>query len=184
MERCWIDSYIDIILFIILFTIVIAGSAALDIPKLHQLDYLERNGKKVKLIDAVAAHWDKVALRLHFEGYDRDRIARDHHQQSVSAATTVFTEWLNGKGRQPPSWAVLIKALQETELFTDIINDLECILGISNDDLTESQEPLHVSSLCSKSHDTGIMTLISIHIFIIILYLQLYQRMIQKEKLH
>ena len=146
----------------------------MDIPKLHQLDYLEENGKKIKLIDAVAALWDKVALRLHFKRYDIDRIARDHHQQSVSAATIVFKEWLDGKGRQPPSWAVLIKALQETELFTDVINDLECILGISNNDLTEPQEALHVSSLCSKSHDTGIVILISIHI--ILLYLQLYQR--------
>jgi hypothetical protein len=115
---------------------------------------LEGNGKKVELIDAVAALWDKVALRLHFKRYDIDRIARDHHQQSVSAARTVFTEWLNGKGRQPPSWAVLIKVLQEIEFkFTDVINDLERILGISHDDLTEPQEVLRVSSLCSKFHD-------------------------------
>ncbi|MCG8625938.1 MAG: death domain-containing protein [Proteobacteria bacterium] len=131
--------------------IIIISFAIIIVPKLHQLDYLERNGKKIKLINAVAAHWDKVALRLHFEGYDIDRIAKDHHQQSISAATTVFKEWLNGKGRQPPSWAILIKALQETELFTDVINDLECILGVSNDDLTEPQQALHVSSLSSKS---------------------------------
>ena len=119
-------------------------------PKLHQLDYLEGNGKNVKLIDTAAAVWDKVALRLHFEGRDIARIARDHHQQSVSAATTVFIEWLDGKGRQPPSWAVLIQALKETELFLDVVNDLECILGISDDSITHNEPQKILSSSCSK----------------------------------
>ena len=122
-------------------------------PKLHQLDCLEENGKKVKLIDATAAFWDKVAIRLHFEGRDIARIARDHHQQSVLAATTVFIEWLDGKGRQPPSWAVLIKALKETELFTDIVNNLECILGISDDFIAHNKPQEAVVSSCSKSYD-------------------------------
>ena len=138
------------------FPITGTGLSASATPELHQLDYLEGNGRKVlKLIDTAAALWDKVALKLHFEGRDIARIARDHHQQSVLAATTVFIEWLDGKGRQPPSWAVLIKALKETELFIDVVNDLECILGIS-DDLIVSDEPQEVlSSLCSKSHDLG-----------------------------
>ena len=116
---------------------------------------MEGNGKKVKLIDTAAAVWDKVALRLHFKGCDIARIARDHHQQSALAATTVFSEWLDGKGRQPPSWAVLIQALKETELFLDVVNDLECILGISDDlipyNINETREVL--SSTCSKYYD-------------------------------
>ena len=116
---------------------------------------MEGNGKKVKLIDAAAAVWEKVAIRLHFEACDIARIAKDYHQQSVLAATTVFIEWLGGKGRQPASWDILIKALKETELFTDIVNDLEYILGIS-DDFTAYDEPQEVvSSPCSKSHDLG-----------------------------
>ena len=113
---------------------------------------MEGNGRKVKLIDTAAAVWDKVAIRLHFERHDIARIARDHHQQSVLAAKTVFTEWLDGKGRQPPSWAVLIKALKETEtdLFIDVINDLECMLDIS-DDLT-MHKPEQILSPHRKSH--------------------------------
>ena len=142
-------------IYCISYNIVGTDLSASTTPELHQLDYLEGNGKKIKLIYTAAALWDKVALRLHFERRDIARIARDHHQQSISAATTVFNEWLDGKGRQPLSWAVLIKAFKETELFTDVVNDLECILGI-NDDLIANDEPQEVlSSLCSKSHDLG-----------------------------
>lgn len=111
---------------------------------------MEGNGKKVKLIDAAAAVWDKVALRLHFKRHDIATIARDHHQQSVLAATKVFSEWLDGKGRQPPSWAVLIQALKETDSFPDVVNDLKCILDISNDLITHDEPQKILSSSCSK----------------------------------
>ena len=98
------------------------------IPKLHQLDFLEGNGRAVRVIDTAAAIWDKVALRLHFEHHDITRIERDHHQQSVLACQTVFGEWLEGKGRQPTSWDTLIKALREAGL-SEIVSDLECVLS-------------------------------------------------------
>ena len=64
------------------------------VPKLHQLQLLERHGKRVKVIDVVAAEWDRVALRLFFESYDISRIERDHPQQSVQACSYSFR--LNG----------------------------------------------------------------------------------------
>ena len=98
------------------------------VSELHQLDLLERNGRTVRVIDAAAAIWDKVALRLHFEHHDITRIERDHHQQSVLACQTVFGEWLEGKGCQPTSWDTLIKALREAGL-SEIVSDLECVLS-------------------------------------------------------
>ena len=91
---------------------------------------MEGNGKIVKVIRAVAAMWDHVALSLHFEAHDISRIKMDHRQQSVQAMiTTVFHEWLEGGGRQPTTWQTLIKTLNEAG-FLSVASDLENILGI------------------------------------------------------
>ena len=81
------------------------------------------------MIDMVAAKWDNVALRLYFESYDISRIERDHPQQCVQASITVFTEWIEGKGRQPSSWHTLIEALKETRL-KSVASDLENMFGM------------------------------------------------------
>ena len=107
------------------------------IPKLHQLHLLERYGKRVKVIDMVAAEWDSVALRLHFESYDISRIERDHPQQCIRASITVFTEWIKGKGRQPSSWHTLIEALKETRL-QSVASDLDSIFGMLCCAITQS----------------------------------------------
>ena len=103
-----------------------------SIPKLHELDHIEGNGKIVKVIEHVASTWNKIALRLHFNHHDICRISRDFHQQSVQAMSTVFTEWLEGKGRKPVTWETLILALKEGEYLT-IANDLEVIFGVHSD---------------------------------------------------
>ena len=105
-------------------------SIGASIPKLHQLDLLEGNGKRVKLINSVAPIWDRVALRLHFEGCDIDQIMRDYPQQCAVASRTMFSDWLNGKGRRPTSWNTLIQALKEMGVeLSKIATDLESILG-------------------------------------------------------
>ena len=83
----------------------------------------------MKVIRAVAATWDYVALSLHFEAHDISRIKMDHHQQSIQAIKAVFHEWLEGGGRQPITWQTLIKALNEAG-FLSVASDLESILGI------------------------------------------------------
>ena len=99
------------------------------VPKLHQLHLLERHGKTVKVINMVAAVWDSVALRLHFDSNDIARIKRDHPQQCIQAAITVFSEWIKGNGRQPSSWHTLIEVLKETRL-QSVASDLENIFGM------------------------------------------------------
>ena len=96
---------------------------------MHQLDFLEGNGKTVRLIHTVATDWITVANRLYFEYYDIIRIERDNDYQAVSACVTMFREWLDGKGRQPTTWNTLIKALRETGL-SEIASDLEYVLGM------------------------------------------------------
>ena len=98
-------------------------------PELHQLDLLEGNGNTVRVIDEVAAKWEKLAMRLYFKSHDMDRIRRDHHQDSTAACQTMFSEWLNGKGRGPISWNTLIQALREAKM-TLLASNLELIIDV------------------------------------------------------
>ena len=68
------------------------------------------------MIATVASIWKKYAIRLHFEAHDILRIEQDSRLQSVSASQQMMMEWLNGKGRQPTTWATVIEALEECEL--------------------------------------------------------------------
>ena len=98
-------------------------------PKMHQLDFLERNGKTVRLIHTVATNWKTVADRLYFKNYDINRIERANHSRKVSACRAMFNEWLNGEGRQPATWNTLIKVLREANL-SEIVSDLKDVLGM------------------------------------------------------
>ena len=94
--------------------------------ELHQLDLLEENGSTVRIIDTVASKWDRIALRLHFSGHDISRIERDHEKSVVRACQAMFSEWLEGKGRQPITWNTLIEALKEAG-FSQLASELEKI---------------------------------------------------------
>ena len=101
-----------------------------SLPKLHHLDLIEGNGKTVRVIAQSASKWERVALSLHFESHDMSRLSRDYHLRSFEACQTVFTEWLNGKGRKPVTWNTVIKALKEAEL-SEVATDLQDILSNS-----------------------------------------------------
>ena len=103
--------------------------SASDRPELHKLDLIEGKGKKVKLIERVAAKWEAVATRLYFEGSDIERIKRDCNHQSVHCCRTVFIEWTDGRGRKPVTWEELIKAINEAD-FSEVAKDLQFILDI------------------------------------------------------
>ena len=101
-----------------------------SLPKLHQLDLIEGNGKSVKVIKQAAAKWERVATGLHFESYDISRIREDYHQQAIKACQTVFNEWLNGNARKPTTWNTIIKALEEAEL-SELAADLKIVFSTS-----------------------------------------------------
>ena len=95
--------------------------------ELHQLDLLTDNEKTVKIIDSVAHTWEKLALRLHFDGSDIARIKRDNTNDCIQACRTVFTEWLQGKGRRPGTWETLVEALREAG-FIELANEVKTIV--------------------------------------------------------
>ena len=96
-------------------------------PRLHQLDLIEGNGKIVKLIRAVASKWERLATRLYFEVNDISRIKRDR-QECEDACREVCCEWLLGEGRKPVTWATLLTALEEAEL-SEVAKDLKVIIS-------------------------------------------------------
>ena len=97
-----------------------------SLPKLHQIDRMEGNGKVVKVIETVAAKWEKVAIRLYFDHNVIDRIKRDGHYQSDPCCHKMFGEWLGGKGRQPVNWQTLITVLSEAD-YAELSHKLEDI---------------------------------------------------------
>ena len=78
----------------------------------------------IRIIEQVALGWKEVAIRLHFEGHDIQRIETDSNLYIEEACQTVFMEWLSGKGRMPITWETLIKALEEAG-FSDLASALE-----------------------------------------------------------
>lgn len=98
-------------------------------PNLRQLNVLKGNGQTVRVIDMAAAVWDKVADVLGFESYDISRIRTNNPQQCELALRNVFVEWIQGKGRQPKTWLVLIEALKEAKL-ESVARKLKCVLGM------------------------------------------------------
>ena len=97
-------------------------------PELHELDLIEGSGKKVEIIRKAAGVWERIATRLHFEGDEIKRIARDNHHKTEDACRDVFSQWRQGKGRQPKTWQTVIKAVEEAEL-SELAKDLKCALG-------------------------------------------------------
>ena len=81
----------------------------------------------MNVINKTACAWEKVAIRLHFEGHDISRIRRNE-RQAEDACRTVFVEWLEGKGRTPTTWDTVLQALNEAEQ-GELANDLEEVLN-------------------------------------------------------
>lgn len=84
--------------------------------ELHQLQVLRcSEGKKIKVMDTVAWKWEDLALALHFDGPTLLTIKKDSALCSKTACCTVLQRWLEGKGRQPACWGILLEALKDAE---------------------------------------------------------------------
>ena len=95
-------------------------------PCLHELDLIAGGRITVNVINKTACVWEKVAMRLHFEGHDISRI-RKNKPQAEDACRTVFIEWLEGKGRTPTTWDTVLQALNEAEQ-GELAKDLKEVL--------------------------------------------------------
>ena len=51
-------------------------------------------------------------------------IAHKHHYDAEQINTEILQEWLTGRGKQPVTWATLVKVLRDIEL-SDLAGDIE-----------------------------------------------------------
>ena len=83
----------------------------------------------MKIIATIAPDWKDFGIHLDFDEMGRtlDRIAREHQLRSIDCCTTIMREWLEGKGRQPATWATLIDLLKDADI-NDLAQQLERIV--------------------------------------------------------
>ena len=101
-------------------------------PVFHELDLLERHGKKLQLIKRITGKWERVATRLHFPADAIEVISRDSHHQCDSSCRTMFSRWLDGEGREPRTWGTLVTVLYEADL-SSVANELEKMISRTNE---------------------------------------------------
>ena len=87
-------------------------------PRLHELDRVERNGKTVKVVESAACKWEKLATHLYFNPSRIRSIGWNSQFEPEDACMSVFSEWLGGVqgSRQPVTWATLVEVLEEVGL--------------------------------------------------------------------
>ena len=75
----------------------------------------------MEILATIAAHWQDFGYLLDFDETGRtiDRIAREHQLRPIDCCAAMLREWLEGRGRQPATWAMLIDLLKDAD-----INDL------------------------------------------------------------
>ena len=54
----------------------------------------------------------------------------DHPQDTEAAVQAGLTKWIDGKGRQPPTWKVLLSAMEYAQIAQQHIQDLKAELGL------------------------------------------------------
>ena len=77
-----------------------------------------KSGEKISIIKQVTPHWRKFALRLDF---DRDgtmiQIIEGNKPNNLEACCQEMMQmWLQGKGRQPVTWELLVEILHDCDL--------------------------------------------------------------------
>jgi hypothetical protein len=108
-------------------------------PVFHELDLLERHGKKLKLIQRISSKWERVATRLYFPADAIEVISRDYRDRCDPACRTMLSRWLNGEGRVPRTWGTLVTALYEADL-SSVANELEKMISCAGESEHVSRE--------------------------------------------
>ena len=66
----------------------------------------------------IAPEWEDFTIYLDFDETGRilDSIAKDHPLDVEECRTQMMREWLEGRGRQPATWATLINLLKDAKM--------------------------------------------------------------------
>ena len=84
------------------------------------------------IITAITQDWKNFGIYFDFDeaGRTLNCIAKDYHYHSIDCCTQMMTEWLEGSGRQPATWATLIDLLKDAEM-NDLAQQLVTIFIIA-----------------------------------------------------
>ena len=74
-----------------------------------------KSGVRINIIDEIAPHWIHFSLKLGISGPAVLGIEKKWPYDERSCCREVMEMWLIGKGRQPPTWELLVKTLQECD---------------------------------------------------------------------
>ena len=82
------------------------------------------------MFEGTASKWDRIALRLYFDGNTISQLWTESQHNQLRACQNVFAEWLSGKEglRTPRTWSTVTQALQEANLGR-LAEELKDILG-------------------------------------------------------
>ena len=106
-------------------------------PRRQELHLLELNGnrKPLRIVERVAANWEKLAVSLGFNSDRINIIRRQVHFDPEEACFNMFDRWLNGEhDLKHPEWLNLIKSLEETSVaeFKELARELTNAIGHSD----------------------------------------------------
>ena len=85
----------------------------------------------MKVIEAVRAEWEELAIALHFDGSVIEAVKRDAFYQTGDACRQILCKWLEGGGQGPVNWSTLLDSLIRASL-VDIAVDLKEALQQQN----------------------------------------------------
>ena len=88
----------------------------------------------VRVLEGAASNWERVAIRLYFEGNMISQIWTENQNDQLHACPSAFTQWLDGNDRLrvPRTWKTVIEALKEAGLgqladdLTDVLQGRRC----------------------------------------------------------
>ena len=85
----------------------------------------------MEIIKTIAPNWNRFGIHLDFDetGRTLNCIAKEHPSNPIDCCTHMMREWLEGRGRQPATWATLIDLLKDAEL-NDLAQQLENIVAV------------------------------------------------------
>ena len=74
-------------------------------------------GKKIKIISAVAPRWQELGDQLEFDefGAKLDAIKTKNSNDPEACCREMFQHWLKGNGVKPCSWHKLIELLEDCD---------------------------------------------------------------------
>lgn len=86
----------------------------------------------MEIIKSVAPKWKEFGLLLDFDptGSELDIIDGDHGREGCQeCCTSMFSLWLQGRGKQPATWETLLELLQNFHRHS-LVKEIRSAIGV------------------------------------------------------